>query len=171
MRAGGGIIPAAIPTENNPMCSCGHRQSQHTVSGSQSCIVGTVDSLSYRHGQPCCPCSCFDAERPYAERPYSVSGGGEAVQACPRASECGMVLPDALRPAAVVAGEGASERYRVVVIGADGSREESDITPDEIVEMSQGENEYLSLYCGTLKPGEVHRSGGGASPIFEITRL
>ena len=33
----------------------------------------------------------------------SVSGGGEAVQACPRAEECGMVLPDALRPTAVVA--------------------------------------------------------------------
>lgn len=30
----------------------------------------------------------------------SVSGGGEAVQACPRSADCGMSLPDALRPAA-----------------------------------------------------------------------
>lgn len=69
------------------------------------------------------------------------------------------------------AAEGASERYRVVVRWANGRREESDLTPEEVLEMSQGENEYLSLYCGMLQPGEVHRSGGGASPIFEITRL
>ncbi len=38
-----------IPTKNNPMCSCEHRLSQHTVSGSMSCVAGNCLCSSF-HG-------------------------------------------------------------------------------------------------------------------------
>ena len=44
-------------TRVNPMCSCGHRQSQHTVSGSQSCLAD-IKGLK----RVTCLCSGFDLD-------------------------------------------------------------------------------------------------------------
>lgn len=51
----------SISTKDNPLCSCGHRQSQHTVSGSQSCIASVAAGRSGTNSR-CCPCSCFDLD-------------------------------------------------------------------------------------------------------------
>lgn len=56
------------------------------------------------------------------------------------------------------------------LLSIDGVIQPCVMTWEEIEESSQGDNEYLAVKVGQLKPGESHRFGGGAQPIFEITR-
>lgn len=51
-------------TTVNPMCSCGHRQSQHMVSGSQSCLAYDSNAPEVNGLKVTCLCSAFSIDIP-----------------------------------------------------------------------------------------------------------